>query len=393
MQGSAPRDLGIEGPLRVALLAPFDPMSSGTWSGTPLAMVTALRDAGIDLTPVAAFSKFTKLFTTAISKGTRGKISLRWNRSFVRLASWSARRKLRDGNYHVILAVACSPVSALMRGWPGVVHISDATPALLRSNYASIKALHPAIQRAAEEAELSSFQTCSAIHYPSQWASTSAIEDYDIDPSRIWVIPWGANAVSKKDFRQRRYEGGAVKLLFIGVDWDRKGGEILLQCSRLLQAQGVVVFTDIVGVSESAARSPIPDGTTFYGRLDHQQESQRELMERLFEQATVFVLPTRAEALGIVFAEAASRGIPSIAYAVGGVPTVVDSGKTGVLLPVEATAEDFAHEIMALLQSSERYADMSAAAIQKYNTELNWCAWANSMAARMKLIAASVKSN
>jgi glycosyltransferase involved in cell wall biosynthesis len=78
----------------------------------------------------------------------------------------------------------------------------------------------------------------------------------------------------------------------------------------------------------------------------------------------------------MAFAEAAHFGVPSIAYATGGVPSVVKHGITGVLLPLSAGPEDFAREIAAISQNSSSLVKMSIAAATDSEVRLNWNSWA-----------------
>ncbi len=50
-------------------------------------------------------------------------------------------------------------------------------------------------------------------------------------------------------------------------------------------------------------------------------------------RSDVFVLPTLSEGAPYVVVEARSQGLPTIASAVGGVPTSIDDGKNGLLVP------------------------------------------------------------
>ena len=98
----------------------------------------------------------------------------------------------------------------------------------------------------------------------------------------------------------------------------------------------------------------------------------------LFAEADLFVLASgtrddaqmRVEGYGIVLAEAAASGVPSIAYRAGGVSDVVVDGTTGVLTDVSEEALLVATR--DLLRSHDRRRSMSAAAIAHARTQLGW---------------------
>jgi glycosyltransferase involved in cell wall biosynthesis len=79
--------------------------------------------------------------------------------------------------------------------------------------------------------------------------------------------------------------------------------------------------------------------------------------------ADVFVLASPAEALGIAIMEAMAAGLPVVATDVGGIPELVTPGVTGELFGVRDDRE-LARRLIALLQSPERRAAMSAAALE-----------------------------
>lgn len=79
--------------------------------------------------------------------------------------------------------------------------------------------------------EQSALNRASAVIYCSEWRN-SAIKDYGISREKVHVVPYGANidsAPTKEqivDYVGKRSESNVCKLLFLGVDWQRKGGEI-----------------------------------------------------------------------------------------------------------------------------------------------------------------------
>lgn len=58
-----------------------------------------------------------------------------------------------------------------------------------------------------------------------------------------------------------------------------------------------------------------------------------EDLASLYAAADLFTLPSEQEGFGLVFAEAAFHGLPSVAAGVWGVPYVIDHERTGLLVP------------------------------------------------------------
>ena len=87
-------------------------------------------------------------------------------------------------------------------------------------------------------------------------------------------------------------------------------------------------------------------------------------MESLLAVADLLLLPSADEAFGLAALEGMSCGVPVIATAVGGVPEVVEDGKSGFLLPV-GDVDGMAEAALALLADASRHAEFRAAARQR----------------------------
>ena len=86
---------------------------------------------------------------------------------------------------------------------------------------------------------------------------------------------------------------------------------------------------------------------------------------QLFRGADFLILPTKAEAAGIVFSEASAYGLPSVTYATGGVTDYVRSGVNGVCIDPGGTAADFAAEIQRMLESPARIRGLCCSGVQR----------------------------
>ena len=209
----------------------------------------------------------------------------------------------------------------------------------------------------------------SAVILNSNWAKAAAIDEYGTSADKITVIPLGAN-VEVNDFRNEHHEG--INLLFNGVDWKRKGGDIAVECvEKLNKLDPASKYTlHIVGCN--------PPGVTddehikIYGFLNRNIKEERELLDHLRENADFFILPTHAECAGIVFCEACAYGIPSITFDTGGVGDYVRNDINGYRLPVGSSAEDFAKKIIEYVSDSKKTEELQRNARYMYETELNW---------------------
>jgi glycosyltransferase involved in cell wall biosynthesis len=184
------------------------------------------------------------------------------------------------------------------------------------------------------------FACCVASH----WAAGSVVDDYGIDPDRVHVVGFGRNF----DPVPRPKDRTVPRFLFAGLDWERKNGPMLMRAFARLRTEIPDARLDLVGETPPIDAA----GVTVHGRLDRRDLAGRAQMERLFEEATCFVMPSQYEPFGMVYVEAAAAGVPSIGTTLGGAGEAIGPG--GVL--VDPTDE------RALLDAMRRFANPEHAA-------------------------------
>lgn len=178
----------------------------------------------------------------------------------------------------------------------------------------------------------------------SQWAADS-LRRGGIESSRIVVNPPGVDLELYKPQARRRSKKGPLRLLFIGGDLRRKGGDTLL---RVLQERfSDNCELDIVTREDVDAGGPV--------RV-HRAEPNSTTITDLLGAADVFVMPTRAECFGIATVEAMASGLPTIIGDVGAAREIVSHRETGWL--VEPTEEGFGAALELALSGRDDLADM-----------------------------------
>jgi glycosyltransferase involved in cell wall biosynthesis len=209
----------------------------------------------------------------------------------------------------------------------------------------------------------------------SDWNKNSAVNDYGIESNKISVIPCGANLniIPSADEINLKATGNC-NLLFLGVEWDRKGGDIALEAFRQLKQKGVNTSLHIIGCV------PPPDlkneeGITVIPFLDKNKEEDFKQLHRIFLQTDFLLLPTRAECAGVVFSEASAYGIPSITTDTGGVTTYIKEDINGYILPVKAKGEEYADQIKKILDDPNGMTPLKQSSRTYYEKQLAWELW------------------
>jgi glycosyltransferase involved in cell wall biosynthesis len=187
-------------------------------------------------------------------------------------------------------------------------------------------------------------RSARAVFAMSQWCADGIVRDYGIAPERVHVVPGGAN-LDHWHFVERSNHSDPVRVLMVGGEFKRKGGELLLEWAERMAPRNVEI--DIVtwpGQLPERVRELLGDPSTFQKVskslapwLPHVRvhcglkPNTRELLS-LFEQADIFCLPTQGDFSSIASLEAMATGLPVVVGAVGGIPELIEHGKTGFLV-------------------------------------------------------------
>jgi glycosyltransferase involved in cell wall biosynthesis len=288
-------------------------------------------------------------------------------------------RELKSREYTVLLAPAGSSIldsiADIKTRFPDVtvVYSSDATVDLMQDYYPEFAGMPAKLKSKIQKIEKSAIQIADEILYPSEWAANSAINTYKANPAQVHIIPWGINMQAPAQ-RERIKDDKVLRLLFVGVDWERKGGAIAVDTLHELRSLGINAHLTIVGCEIPPAVDL--KNIDHYRYLNKNNEDESRKLSELFHESDLFLLPTRAECLGIVFCEAASFGLPSVTTNTGGIPSVVINDETGIVLTTDSSGKDFANSISKLLTDPERLNKMRRNAEEYYTNNLNWEAWA-----------------
>jgi glycosyltransferase involved in cell wall biosynthesis len=229
-------------------------------------------------------------------------------------------------------------------------------------------------RRLGQEQEARALTRAARASFPSDWAAESAVRHYEVDRSKIAVIPWGANLpheIAEEDVAAAiaRRPFDRCELVFIGRDWLRKGGDTLVATVAELNREGLNAHATVIGCEPLG----LPQGQfTTYRFLDKANPQHFAKFARIMLDAHFLFLPSRAEAYGQAFCEAMAFGVPVISSTVGGIPTIVREGQTGILRPPETPAAEFASLIREALAAPRRYREMARFAREDYRLRLNW---------------------
>lgn len=211
----------------------------------------------------------------------------------------------------------------------------------------------------------------------SQHAARSVVEDYGVDAGRVHVVGAGTNALPAQVTRN---DDGAT-ILFVGREFARKGGPILLDAFRQLRRKRPRARLLIAGPAE---RLSLPDGAIRLGAVPYDQ------LPALFSQATVFALPTLREPFGIAFLDAMANGVPCVGTRTEAVPEIIEDGRSGLLVP-PADARALATALDRVLADPVLARAMGERGRQRVHAEFTWARTAQRLSDQLEAAAGRMR--
>jgi glycosyltransferase involved in cell wall biosynthesis len=304
------------------------------------------------------------------------KAAVEFLKTYAKYFSRQLEKELLKKKVDLLFVPAAPQLIAYCKTNIPVIYMTDATFFQLQGYYPLFKDIAAYNIRQGIALDKSAFEKSSHCMLASHWAKQSAITDYGIDENKITIAPFGANLEKIPGVNELKKEKNKVcNLLFLGVEWERKGGQIALDAFRILQKNGFLSHLTIIGCVPPV---PVTDkNITVIPFINKQNKAEADKLYDITRNADFLLLPTRAECSGIVFCEAAAFGVPSITTDTGGISTNVQHGINGFTLPLSATADDYAKIIQKIFCDDYTYWELSKNCRKKFEEELNWDHWGN----------------
>lgn len=167
------------------------------------------------------------------------------------------------------------------------------------------------------------YENASLIFVRSSNIMGSLIDQYGQNRTKIALVGAGNNIDSKMVRAGGEKINAGKNILFVGIDWERKGGPDLIKAFKKVLEKHPDATLTIVGAKPDIKNLP---NCIIIGKVPPEQVSQ------YFESASVFCMPTRVEPFGIVFLEAMQAGLPIIGTNVGAIPDFLTDGVNGFLI-------------------------------------------------------------
>ena len=304
---------------RVGFLYPErDPMSPVHWSGTPSALARGLMSLGLDVVPIPYHLPPVLRHAVFLLAQMHGRSQVA-HAAPIKAAMRSrvlARNLARAQPLDALVALGTDRYDLGRVAPPGlaVATYDDGTLAqfmrhsesdLRRSRFPEAEVCQWCDRQAV------GMRHATACCVPTAWAAASVVHDYGVPDQKVHVVGMG--------HRPRRSDGKGrdwshPRFLFVGVDWGRKNGPVVLTAFSRLRAEDPRATLDVVG-NHPHLDEP---GVRGHGFLPRDDKDAQQHLEELYARATAFVLPSRYDPFGVAYLEAASASLPVIATTEGG---------------------------------------------------------------------------
>jgi glycosyltransferase involved in cell wall biosynthesis len=367
---------GSKAELSFAFVSSENPRNKRVWSGTLYTIYKQLMRCGevevlgphkpqLRLFMMRAANQLFLLFGKRLSYRHSSFISKAYGNFF--------RKQLQGKHYDYIVAPAASAEIAFLTTDIPIIYITDGTFAGCLNYHKSLTNLTGHSLSEGNLVERLAISKSYKVIVSSYWAHRSVVSDYNAPADKVHVIPYGANFDKLPDVYTPAPFTGHLRLLFVGVYWQSKGGDIAWRAFSLLREKGLDVSLTIVGcIPPPHVKDEKLNVIPF---IDKNAPEGMDQLAAIYKKHHILLLPTRFDCTPIAINEASAFGIPSLVARTGGVEGHLKQGENGYLFDYDDKGEGYATCIEELMRAPERFTQLQASSRKCYENLLNWDHW------------------
>ena len=332
-----------------------DPYSSKTWSGTSPFLLNALD--GACLLEKAVGIKVSEPVNSFLMARNFNRNRAAWRKHFYFDPAYrnALTRAAKGVKVDSPICLQIGAMFSLPEAFPDkkCISYSDGNLAeLLNSGFGMDGISAKRIDQALRYEEQVS-QQMTAVFTFSEHLRQSFISNYHVRPERVFNVG-GAVNLTDIPTRDASKDYTVPRILFIGTEFNRKGGPQLLEAFRTVRPAVPAAELHIVG---PAHLDQLPPGAICHGHLSKADPAQKLKLESLFRNSTLFVLPSLYEPFGIAPLEAMLYQLPCVVTDAWALREFVTPGFNGDLV-AKGSVDDLATKLTQMLSSPERLATM-----------------------------------
>ena len=370
--------------MKVLFVTTYDSRDIRNWSGIPYYLGKAFLDAGIEVEFIGNLKslpdKYLKfrlrnLIYNRLFKKKLGNYISFYEPENLKFIANQVKERLNEIEGGVVFSPGTIPIAYLDTN-KTIAFWSDATFAVMENYYEGFKGLSKRTVKNCNLYEKNALKRSSLAIYSSEWAANSSIKDYGADSSKVKIVPFGSNIHLKRTVsdiieNNNKKSKDICKLLFVGQEWERKGGDSAVNVTKYLNEKYFKTELTVVGCTPPE-NAILPDFIHVLGFIDKSNTEGENLIKKLYSENHFFILPTIAECTPIVFSEANSFGLPVITTNTGGISSVVKNDINGKMFSNKIDVPSCAEYIAGIFKNYDFYKNFSLTSFNEYLTRLNW---------------------
>jgi len=212
-----------------------------------------------------------------------------------------------------------------------------------------------------QEMERSIYKNADRTFTMSRPMANLLSDHYGCDVSRAICVYAGSNIKAPSQVCRDISRYAKKKILFVGYDWNRKGGPLLIDAFNQVRKNHPDATLTVIGCQPKVNVA----GCEVLGRLPIQE------MPEYFARASVFCMPSLREPFGIVYVEALQNGLPIVAFDIGAAPDLVGNSHTGSLVAC-GDVDGLATALCDLLDNPGYCQSLAARGVNLAQSRYNW---------------------
>jgi glycosyltransferase involved in cell wall biosynthesis len=350
---------------------PFDPL---TWSGSSYYFFSALRQSNTLVQAIPAqlgrakdlYYKATNFHPLLSTWRFKYRISTR------KYAAMTAkvRRELNsldDSTFSCLLQVGAWYDATNYNGKISVSYHDGNIASFMNNPYYKKVPFAGKYSREAFRFEKALYSRMHVLFPMSKWLADSFVRDFAVNSKKIFPVGAGVNLPNSavEEYRVKDYL--APSILFVGKDFQRKGGEYLLKAFSRVKKEIPHATLTIIGPSFQPQDAAI----SVLGPISKMTNEGIGRIVKAYNNASIFVMPSLYEPFGVAFCEAMAFRTPCIGTNVCAMPEIIEHQKSGLLVP-PADERLLAEAMITLLKNPSLCKTMGDEGFRRYKAYFTW---------------------
>lgn len=316
---------------KIGFAVAWDKKKDETWSGTPYSILNQLKTRYEVVEYDLALPKIIKFLFSKLSRIKKVITRDDFNNLSAKLMSRKFNKKMKKEKTKFPIITFCELRHSKNIDTYLYVDLTIdflACMAASESNLLAYTPLPPEISQNNIQKKLIRtrryYDNCSGMFTMSKWLCEYMKNSGNISPNKVHHVGGGSNIdVKNVDFSLK---SGKDKFLFVGRDFERKNGPLVIEAFKRVRERYNHVELYIAGPVELSLYESLPEGVIFLGPLKYDE------LVFYYNLCDYFVMPSRFEAYGLVFAEALIYGLPCIGKDCYAMPEFISNGQNGYLI-------------------------------------------------------------